>query len=222
MNRLYNTLGLLESAYTRKVRLYEQTEWKGHKQEKDTVIFYTKNHHSIKAHHIIFAGGYANQSIKPDKNAVLTSSYNIVTKPVADFSSWPNRILIWETARPYIYLRTTPDHRIIIGGLDEATTIAEERDKHLHSKKDQLLIELNRRFPNIQVEAEFYLGAFYGGTHDGLPILGIYDEFPRCTFLNAYGDNGLVYSMVLARILRDMLTGVLRLTLKYICNRGNT
>ncbi|MCL6603481.1 MAG: FAD-binding oxidoreductase [Paenibacillus sp.] len=206
LNPIKFTHGLLESAHSRKIRLYEQTEWKGHRQEKDAVVMYTHNQHLIKAGHVIFASGYGNQSIKPDKNAVLSSSYNLVTEPVSDLSLWLNRILIWETARPYIYLRTTPDNRIIIGGLDESTMIAEERDRHIQAKKEQLLTELNRRFPDIQVEAEFYLGAFYGGTHDGLPILGVYDEFPRCTFLNAYGDNGLVYSMVLARILRDRLT----------------
>ena len=43
--------------------------------------------------------------------------------------------LIWETARPYIYMRTTVDNRIIIGGLDEDTNIAQERDSKLIHKK---------------------------------------------------------------------------------------
>jgi len=206
LNPYKYTHGMLQSAHSRGVRLYEHTEWSGHKQEEDSITLYTKDRRSIRAQHVIFAGGYANQDYKRDKNAVITSSYNLVTSPVADLSSWTDRTLIWETARPYIYLRTTPDNRIIIGGLDESTYIAEERDRHLLSKKDQLMLELSRRFPEIKAEAEFSLAAFYGGTHDGLPILGIYDEFPRCIFLNAYGDNGLVYSMVLARILRDMLT----------------
>ena len=206
LNPLKFTHGLLESAQSRKVRLYEQTECVGHKNEQDSVLVYTQNRHSIKARYVIVANGYANQTVKPDKNAVLSSSYNIVTSPVPDFSFWPKRVLIWETARPYIYLRTTPDNRIIIGGLDEATTIADERDRHLQRKKGQLLDELHKRFPGLQVQADFYLAALYGGTHDGFPILGVYEDYPRFSFLNAYGDNGLVYSMVLARILREMLT----------------
>ncbi|MFK4390705.1 hypothetical protein ABH916_002633 [Peribacillus frigoritolerans] len=30
-------------------------------------------------------------------------------------------MMIWETARPYLYARKTPGNRIIIGGLDEST-----------------------------------------------------------------------------------------------------
>ncbi len=41
--------------------------------------------------------------------------------------------------------------------------------------------EFNKLFPNITVEPEFYLSAFYGGTHDGLPIIGMYEEFQIVT-----------------------------------------
>jgi hypothetical protein len=62
-----------------------------------------------------------------------------------------------------------------------------------------------QRFPTINVHPEFYLGAYYAGTHDGLPIIGVYDEYPNCYFVYAYGDNGAVYSMVLAKCLRDWI-----------------
>jgi glycine/D-amino acid oxidase-like deaminating enzyme len=102
-------------------------------------------------------------------------------------------------------MRTTQDHRIIIGGLDVNTTYPDDRDAKIIHKKEQLIEEFNHLFPNIVVYPEFYLGAFYGGTHDGLPIIGEYEEFPNCYFLFAYGDNGLVYSNALAKIMRDVL-----------------
>lgn len=114
--------------------------------------------------------------------------------------------MIWETARPYIYMRTTSDNRIIIGGLDENTAIAEERDAKIIGRKDKLIKECNKLFPDLALQADYYLGAFYGGTHDGLPLIGEYEEFPNCYFLMAYGDNGLVYSMALAKILREVIT----------------
>nr|WP_155467743.1 MULTISPECIES: hypothetical protein [unclassified Geobacillus] len=33
----------------------------------------------------------------------------------------------------------------------------------------------------------------------------MYDEYPNCYFVYAYGDNGAVYSMVLAKCLRDWI-----------------
>ncbi|WP_324655885.1 NAD(P)/FAD-dependent oxidoreductase [Bacillus cereus] len=199
------THGLLEQASNKGVHIYEDTEIVGKKLEKECAIFYTKEGNSITANKVIVAAGYEGLEFKKEKNATLISSYAIVTNPVEDLSSWYKRTLIWETARPYIYMRTTADNRIIIGGLDEDTNIAQERDSKLIHKKEKLVNEFNKLFPNITVEPEFYLSAFYGGTHDGLPIIGMYEEFPNCHFIYAYGDNGLVYSMVLSKIVRDII-----------------
>lgn len=199
------TLGLLEKCKSLGARVFENTEISGKKFEKDNAVFFTKNKHSIKAKYVIIAAGYECLEIKNEKNAVLSSSYAVVTNPIEDFSSWYKRTLIWETARPYIYMRTTADNRIIIGGLDENTVYPEKRDSKLMHKKDVLIQEFNKLFPNIKVYPEFYISAFYGGTHDGLPIIGIYEDLPNCYVLYGYGDNGTVYSMVLAKIINDLI-----------------
>ncbi|MBH0345850.1 FAD-dependent oxidoreductase [Bacillus thuringiensis serovar muju] len=199
------THSLLKQASNKGVHIYEDTEIVGKKLAEECAIFYTKGGNSITANKVIVAAGYEGLEFKKEKNATMISSYAIVTNPVEDLSSWYKRTLIWETARPYIYMRTTADNRIIIGGLDEDTNIAQERDSKLIHKKEKLVNEFNKLFPNITVEPEFYLSAFYGGTHDGLPIIGMYEEFPNCHFIYAYGDNGLVYSMTLSKIVRDVI-----------------
>jgi glycine/D-amino acid oxidase-like deaminating enzyme len=200
------TFGLLEKARSKGVRIYEETEITGKILRKDQSTFFTKNRHSIHARYTIIAAGYETLEFKRDKNAVLTSSYAVVTNPVADFTDWYKRTLIWETARPYIYMRTTADNRIIIGGLDDTIMYPEDRDSKILHKKNKLIEKFNELFPDIKVQPEFYLGGFYGGTHDGLPMIGMYDQFPNCYFLFAYGDNGTVYSMALAKIIRDLIT----------------
>ncbi|MDX8362593.1 FAD-dependent oxidoreductase [Cytobacillus sp. IB215316] len=200
------THGLLMESQQRGVQIFERTRINGHKFENGSTTFFTANKHAIKAKHVIIAAGYEGLEFKKEKNGYLTSSYAIVTNPVDDFSGWYNKTLIWETARPYIYMRTTPDGRIIIGGLDENTHYANDRDSKIIHKKKKLVEEFNKLFPNIAVNPDYYLGAFYGGTHDGLPMIGQYEEFPSCYFIYAYGDNGMVYSGVLANILRDVIT----------------
>ncbi|MBO7748375.1 FAD-binding oxidoreductase [Paenibacillus sp. MWE-103] len=204
----YN-VALIEGAKARGAAIYEQTEITGRVDEADHVAFRTAGGPTIRARRAIVAAGYETMSFKPDKNALLLSTYAVVTKPLDAFDGWHGRTLVWETARPYIYLRTTRDRRVIVGGLDEGTAIAEDRDSHLAGKRDRLMKELADRFPAIAAatEAEFHLAAFYGGTHDGLPMIGEYADFPRCFFLYAYGDNGLVYSSILAKLLKDRLTG---------------
>lgn len=197
---------LLNSAAKKGVSIYENTRINGKKLDKDQAVLYTDKGYSITAKHVIFAAGYENLEFKQEKNSVLSSSYAVITNPIEDFSSWHKRTLIWETARPYIYMRTTKDNRIIIGGLDENTTVSSERDSKIISRKEKLIKECNKLFPDLNIHADYYLGAFYGGTHDGLPIIGEYEDFPNCYFLMAYGDNGLVYSMALAKILRDVIT----------------
>lgn len=95
---------------------------------------------------------------------------------------------------------------LIIGGLDENTTDAKKRDTMLIHKKQQLIEDFNKLFPDIKVKPDFYLSAIYGGTHDGMPIIGIYDELPNWCFLMAYGDNGVIYSTVLSKIITELIT----------------
>lgn len=200
------TTGLIKKANDEGVRIYEETEVNGKKIEKNYTLFHTKNKNTIKARHVIIAAGYECQEFKKDKNVMFVSSYAVVTNPVKDLSSWYNKTLIWETARPYIYMRTTADNRIIIGGLDENTTDPKKRDTMLIHKKQQLIEDFNKLFPDIKVKPDFYLGAIYGGIHDGMPIIGIYDELPNWYFLMAYGDNGMIYSTVLSKIITELIT----------------
>jgi glycine/D-amino acid oxidase-like deaminating enzyme len=206
INPFKYTHRLFEKASKKGVRIFEHTSVNGKLVKKDSTTIYTKNGHSINTRFVIAAAGYEILEIKVEKNCVLSSSYTVVTNPVDDFKNWYKRTLIWETARPYIYMRTTSDNRIIIGGLDENTTNEEERDSKIISKKEFLINEFNKLFPNIKVQPEFYVAAFFGGTHDGLPMLKQYDKFPNWYFLFSYGDNGLVYSNLLAKILRDVIS----------------
>lgn len=197
------THALVDYAAQKGIRIYENTEMNGHYYNKDQgkMIVSTKNGCSIQARYVIFAAGYEGMEIKKEKKASFVSTYTVTTNPVEDLSEWYNRTLIWETARPYLFMRTTRDKRIIIGGLDDNTTYPEDRDSKLIHKKNKLIDEFNKMFPNIKVQPEYYLSAFYGGTLDGIPIIGQYEEYPNCYFLFAFGDNGTVYSQMLSRII---------------------
>jgi len=203
LNPFKYTHALFDYAAKRKVRIYENTEMNGHHYDrrKSRMIITTKNGNTIKVAKVIFATGYEGTEQKKEKKVSFVSTYTVTTSIVKDFSEWYNQTLIWETARPYLYMRTTAENRIIIGGLDENTFSAEERDSKLMHKKDKLVEELKNMFPKLDVRPEFYLAGFYGGTIDGLPIIGIYDEYPDSYFLFGFGDNGTVYSQLLAKII---------------------
>ena len=205
MNPFKFTHALLDYATKRRVRVYENTEMNGHHYDKapNKWLVSTKNGYSIQTQYVIFAVGYEGLEIKKEKKASLVSTFTIITNPVKDLSEWHNRSLIWETARPYLYMRTTKDNRILIGGLDDNTNSSEERDSRLFFKKKQLLKELKNLFPAIDAKIDFFLSSFFGGIVDGIPIIGKYEQFPNCYFLFAFGDNGTVYSQLLSRLIVD-------------------
>ncbi|MBS8266381.1 FAD-binding oxidoreductase [Mesobacillus boroniphilus] len=205
LNPFKFTHALMDYAAKKGIQIYENTEMNGHHYDPQTnrMIISTKGGSSISAGQVIFAAGYEGIDMKKEKLVSFVSTYTVTTKPVNDLSAWYNRTLLWETARPYIFLRTTADNRIIIGGLDDNTNYPKDRDSKLIHKRDKLIDEFNKMFPSISVEPDYYLGAFYGGTADGLPIIGMYDEYPNSYFLFAFGDNGTVYSQMQAKIIAD-------------------
>lgn len=198
--------GILEYVRKREVKVFTETEVKSLIGTKNGVELLTDRHFSIKAKKIIFAGGYESLELKHDKNAVLSSTYAIVTEPILKDEAWFKNSLIWETARPYLYLRTTVDKRIIVGGLDEFTIIPEQRDAMLHHKKDQLLKSLIELFPEYKdMKIEYYWTGLFGSTHSGLPMIREYQEYPNCYFLMGFGGSGMIYSYIFSKIICDLV-----------------
>ncbi|KMM38911.1 NAD(P)/FAD-dependent oxidoreductase [Guptibacillus hwajinpoensis] len=182
------------------VDIYENTEILSHRFSKDELCFETEKG-DIQAKKVIYATGYATQEFAKTKGALLERTYTIATKPIDQFIGWHNRSLIWETARPYHYLRTTSDNRIIIGGLDEKLT----NDDDLMCKGEQLLSKLNTLFPHISPSIEFEWSAVFGSTKDGLPFIGEHPKYENVYFMLGYGGNGTVYSMLGAEMLKDLI-----------------
>ncbi|KYG29583.1 NAD(P)/FAD-dependent oxidoreductase [Alkalihalobacillus trypoxylicola] len=210
INPFRYTHALIDYASKKGVSIYEKTEMNGHHydQEQDKMVISTKNGHSIQAQFVIFATGYEGMEINKEKKISFVSTYTVTTEPVEDLSAWYNRTLLWETARPYLFMRTTKDNRIILGGLDENTTKPEDRDSKLIHKRDKLIEEFQYMFPTIKVKPQFSLAAFYGGSVDGVPIIGQYEKYPNSYFLFAFGDNGTVYSQLLSKLIAiDIIEG---------------
>lgn len=198
---------LIQHAHKKGVQIYANTQINGKEKTDVGNILYTDRGKRIKAQYIIYATGYEAQEEIRDPNGDIVSSYAITTNPIEDIKGWYEDVMLWETARPYIYARRTKDKRIVFGGLDETTTRKEKRDTMIIHKRNLLLKKLVELFPNLdgRVTAEYFWGAFFGETHDGLPTIGIYEDYPNSFFLRGFGGNGTVYSIILAQIIRDLI-----------------
>ncbi|WP_145146722.1 FAD-binding oxidoreductase [Paenibacillus xylanexedens] len=197
---------LFESANKLGARIYGQTEMIHCEYDEDGVVCHTSNG-KIRASKVIFAAGYETQDIKKDRGAYLKTTYAIATKPLHDLKEWFEHSMIWETARPYLYMRTTPDGRIIAGGLDEEIPREDQREIRAKHRGDTLLEEVRSYFPLDGLAVDYAWGAVFGNTNDGLPLIGTHPDYPHSYFVEGYGGNGTVYSMIAASLITDAITG---------------
>jgi len=170
------------------------------------VLLRTRDGPCLRARHVVVAGGYETQAWLPRRVARNRSSYALVTDPVdAGALGLLARTLLWETARPYLYLRTTTDRRLVVGGEDDAIDIPARRDRRVAGKAERLMRKARALFPALDLRPAFAWAGTFAETADGLPFFGTHPRFgPRVLFAMAYGGNGITYSMAGAPLLRAL------------------
>ena len=163
---------------------------------------------AIRCQHLVFAAGYECQAQLDARVARNRSSYAFVSEPVAGGLGVWRDTLIWESARPYLYLRTTVDGRLIVGGLDDGIDVPARRDASIGRKTASLLERVRTLRPDLPLKPAFAWAGTFAETADGLPFFGPHPQHgPRVHFAMAYGGNGITYSAIGAQILLAMFTG---------------
>lgn len=158
---------------------------------------------SFRADWVVFATGYETPAGVRQDLVNLNSTYAMVTVPTEPEAVWEDEALVWETARPYTYMRIAEGNRILIGGADVGLHDAQWRDRLLPRKTRKLEIRLRALLRGEPPETEFSWAGTFGETKDGLPCIGGADGLPRALFALGYGGNGIVFSAIASQILRD-------------------
>lgn len=161
----------------------------------------------IRADRLVYATGYETEQMLRQPAVHLHDTYAFASEPVADLGSWHERALIWETARPYVYLRTTDDNRVLVGGGDDRHTTPERRDRALAEKTEQLVRRARRMFPDLGLVPAFAWAGTFAESDDGMPYIGCHSRYPDSIFAACYGGNGTVFAMLASEIVRDWCLG---------------
>lgn len=159
----------------------------------------------FKCRQIVYTTGYETIPVGKLIGSDINRSFAIVTKPIRNFNNWYKQSMIWETKRPYLYIRTTVGGRIIAGGLDENKKQAPQSLAYIEELAEKLSKQLQELFPNYQIEYEYSYGATFGESIDNLPFIGQHPTKDKHFYLLGYGGNGTVYSMLGSHILRDLI-----------------
>lgn len=167
------------------------------------VIARTSDGVHIQCQQLVVAAGYASQNWLRQRVARNRSSYAFVTDPLPPEALGAARdTLLWETARPYLYLRSTADQRLLVGGEDDAVDIPARRDALVDRKARRLATKAAKLLGGRALQPTFAWAGTFAETADGLPFFGTHRQWgPRVQFAMAYGGNGITYSTIGASLL---------------------
>lgn len=164
---------------------------------------------TIHTKKVINASGYEIEHFIEKKIVSLHATYALASENIAgNVSFWKEDAMIWNTADPYLYMRTTPDRRIIIGGRDEPFYNPILRDKLLKKKTKQLTGDFRKLFPHLHMIPEFSWTGTFGITEDALPFIGTYKKYPHTYFALGFGGNGITFSVIAAQLICDQIKGI--------------
>lgn len=189
--------------------VYDRTQMETMTPDEHGVTLTLASGVKLRCQYVVIAAGYESQNWLPEPVAFNRSSYAFITDPL------PPQILgklrstmVWESTRPYLYMRTTRDRRLLVGGDDDDEDIPKRRDARVEEKAEGLAKKVEALLPKLEINPTFSWGGTFAETDDGLPFFGPHDaQGPRVHFAMAYGGNGISYSMIGAKLLRALIEG---------------
>jgi glycine/D-amino acid oxidase-like deaminating enzyme len=208
LNPVAMTRALLRHARNHGAELFARTRVTTLSPRGSRVRVATASGASISTDFVVICGGYESLSFLPPGVAELHSSFALTSEPVDSLAPGFINTVFWETARPYLYGRATPDGRYILGGEDIASARPEVRDRALGAKIQSVIAKSKQYFPLLDVRPEYTWAGTFGETPDGLPYIGPFPGGPpNVLFALCFGGNGISYSVKAATMTYDRILG---------------
>ena len=199
--------GLLASGKRAGLEVCDRTEMARLEQTRRGVRLTTRDGFKVNARRAVIAAGFESKALLKGDAGSLKSTYALISEPFPAIRGWHKHCLIWESGTPYLYLRTTDEGRIIVGGEDENFVSAKRRDALISQKTRTLVKKFGRLFPGLPLEVAYAWAGTFGETKDGLAYIGVHPRFPHAYFALGYGGNGITFSLIAAEIIRDCFLG---------------
>lgn len=196
---------ILAYNFKRGLRIFDKTEIVETDHKRTGVTAVTEYGTKIKARQIIYCNGFESNEIIKEKFVDLLSTYAIVGERQMEDRTELMDMLFWSTSDPYLYMRTTDDGRLLIGGEDEDFLNAEKRDSLIPKKAEKLERSIKKLLPGYDFRTDFVWAGTFGSTKDGLPYIGKHPDFPSSYFVLGFGGNGITFSVIGMDMVSDML-----------------
>ncbi|MCQ4141477.1 FAD-binding oxidoreductase [Chryseobacterium sp. EO14] len=197
------------------LQIFDKTEMTGVEYFKGYNLITAGSGFQIRAKKIIYCIGYESKNLIKENFVSLKSTYALVSE--IDKKKFKNisNTLIWNTNEPYMYMRTTDDGRLLIGGGDEDFYDAKKRDSILDKKEKEILKTLKKIKPDYHFYTDFVWAGTFGETKDGLPYIGEHQDFKNSYFILGFGGNGITFSVTGMEMVSQFMKGKKHLLSKY-------
>jgi glycine/D-amino acid oxidase-like deaminating enzyme len=214
LNPLAATVGLIDAAMASGAEVFERSTIRRIVKRGDGVRLYASTGR-LDARQVVIATGYATRYFRPLAGRFkMRHTYVLATPPL------PPRmrraiglgdVMLWDTERPYHYVRWTDDHRLLLGGADRPVKPGARHSTQFAGATSDLRDYFEDVFPSLdRLPIDFAWEGLFAMTPDGLPYIGAHRRYPRHAFALGYGGNGMTFAALAARILVEQWRGVRR------------
>lgn len=175
--------------------------------DPDGVSLKTDSGHAIRARKVVFCSGYELPDMVSIPKADILSTWALASKPKTAMPAWLTSMMVWEASDPYLYFRSTPDGRVILGGEDEEAEARHSRPALLKKKAETLRRKLKAMLPEIELEPDYVWAGAFGNSTTGLPFIAPVQNMDHVWAVAGLGGNGITYSVIASQIVTAALCG---------------
>lgn len=191
----------------RGMKVYDQTEIEKFDFSNARPVLHIKPTGTVTCNKIIFCTGFETVNLLKEKISKLFYTYACVSEQQIELPPLLQQTLLWNTESPYLYMRTTDDGRLLVGGEDSNFNFSFFQ-QHLKEKKSVTLQKkLKKLLPGITFIEDFSWAGVFGSTKDGLPYIGKSPEYDNALFVLGFGGNGITFSVQAMDIIQALLEG---------------
>lgn len=201
------TAGLLRRGISRGLRVYTSADVQEVSTDRDRVVLGVVDGPVVVAGFAVFCTGYEAPTALPMQDERLKSTWAMATAPLKRVPAWLRRTIVWEASDPYLYLRSTPDGRLIAGGEDEKTAGRHLDVAAMAEKAKRISAKVQALLPALSFRVTHRWAGVFGESSTGLPTIDAIPGIRRCYAVAGYGGNGITFSMIAAEIIAAAITG---------------
>lgn len=196
------TAGILRRCQARGARVLFPADVQELSADQHGVVLETADGACILGRAAVFCTGYElPEMVRTTPGDTIKSTWALATDPIPNLPAWLQETLLWEASDPYLYLRSTPDARLVAGGEDEPSSDLHANPRVLQRKTDTVAQKIQKLFPTLAFQLRYRWAGAFGESPTGRPIIGPIAGFPNCYSVTGFGGNGITFSMLASEII---------------------